>query len=239
MDCTTELTPSRKALVDLLENQLSTPSRSLRAVLATRFISPTLECMIQLSTRSSSAEAGDAQALVVCESTDGEVGRRLVDGDIDIAILASRPEGAVHSLELVRDTYFIWAHENSRLAQLEHISMSDLEGETLALFDLESKLSDPFVLAASKAGVHLIFVGELIRVFELARAGRGFGLTCRNHVDAMRGTGVVGVPFDFLGLTYYLCYRLDRLLSPTGEAFVRYMEGHRTIRGRKVAEVLS
>lgn len=183
--------------------------------------------------------AGDAQALVVCESTDGEVGRRLMDGDIDIAILASRPDGAVHSFELVRDTYFIWAHENSRLAQLEHISMSDLEGETLALFDLESKLSDPFVLAASKAGVHLIFVGELIRVFELARVGRGFGLTCRNHVDAMRGTGVVGVPFDFLGLTYYLCYRLDRLLSPAGEAFVRYMEGHRTIRGRKVAEVLS
>lgn len=178
--------------------------------------------------------AGGAHALVVCESTDGEVCCRLMEGDVDIAILASKPDGAVRSSELVRDDYFIWANEKSRLSRLERISMADLEGETLALFDLEPKLSDPFVLAATKAGVRLAFVGELIRVFELAHEGRALGLTCRNHVDATRGTGVVGVPFDFPNLTYYLCHRLDRDFSPDDEAFLRFMEGHRTLRGRKV-----
>ena len=179
-------------------------------------------------------QAFDAHALVVCESTDGEVCNQLMEGDVDIAILATKPEGAVHSCELVRDDYFIWANEKSRLSRLERISMGDLAGETLALFDLEPKLSDPFVLAATKAGVRLQFVGELIRVFELVHEGKGLGLTCRNHVDATRGTGVVGVPFDFFDLTYYLCYKLDRKLSPADEAFLRFMEGYRTVRGRKV-----
>ena len=181
--------------------------------------------------------ATDAHALVVCESTDGEVCRQLMESDVDIAILASKPDGSVRSSELVRDDYFIWANEKSRLSRLERISMADLEGETLALFDLEPKLSDPFVLAATKAGVRLMFVGELIRVFELAHEGRALGLTCRNHVDATRGTGVVGVPFDFLDLTYYLCYRLDRSLSPADDEFLRFLEGYRTVRGRRVYEV--
>ena len=56
-DCMTEFISSRKPLVVLTENQLSTPSRSSRIVLAATLIRGTLECVIQGSARSSSAAA--------------------------------------------------------------------------------------------------------------------------------------------------------------------------------------
>ena len=57
IDWMTELSPSRMALVAFLENQFRMPSRSYLTVPATTFISGTLECMIQETTRSSSLPA--------------------------------------------------------------------------------------------------------------------------------------------------------------------------------------
>ena len=61
-DWITEFIPSRNPLVALAENQLSTPSRSSRIVLAATFIRGTFECMTHESARSSSPAASSRVA---------------------------------------------------------------------------------------------------------------------------------------------------------------------------------
>ena len=114
--------------------------------------------------------------------------------------------------------------------------MSDLAGQVLAVFDLEPDLTEPFVLATRASGldVGIRFVGEIMRVFELAHENRAVGLTCRNHVEATRGTDVVGIPFDLFPLTYYLCRRVDLHVSPVVESFEQFMNERKTRYGRRV-----
>ncbi len=179
----------------------------------------------------------DAQALVACESTNSDVLRRLRDGECDVAVIAEKPEsGKVQSNELVRDSYFLWVSEKNALSRRDRLSMEDLAGQTLAVFDLEANLTEPFVLAAqgSGVGVNVRFIGEIMRAFELAHENRAVGLTCRNHVEATRGTDVVGIPFDGFALTYYLCRPMNVPVSPAVEAFIRFMDRHKTRYGRRV-----
>ena len=180
--------------------------------------------------------AVDAQALVACEATNAEVLRCLQDGECDIAILAEEPGGKIKASELVRDDYFLWVSKKNALSRRERLSMDDLAGQTLAVFDLEPSLTEPFVLAARASGVEVgvRFVGEIMRVFELAHENRAVGLTCRNHTEATRGTDVVGVPFDLFPLTYYLCWRVDSHISPAVEAFEQFMCGKKMRYGRRV-----
>ena len=58
--------------------------------------------------------------------------------------------------------------------------MDDLAGQILAVFDLEPDLTEPFVLAARSSGIDvgIRFVGEIMRVFELAHENRAVGLIC-------------------------------------------------------------
>lgn len=177
----------------------------------------------------------DAQALVVCESTNAEVLRRLQEGECDIAVLAETPGDSIRSMELVRDSYFLWVSEKNALSHCTCLSLDDLSGQTLAIFDLEPDLTDPFVLAIRKSGVaaNLRFVGEIMRVFELAHENRAVGLTCRNHVEATRGTDVVGIPFDIFDMTYHLCWRAETEMPEAVQVFVRFMEGKRMIYGKR------
>lgn len=180
--------------------------------------------------------ASNAQALVACEATNAEVLRCLQDGECDIAILAERPDGKIKASELVYDDYFLWVSTKNALSRRQRLSMDDLAGQTLAVFDLEPDLTEPFVLAARSSGIDvgIRFVGEIMRVFELAHENRAVGLTCRNHVEATRGTDVVGIPFDLFPLTYYLCRRVDLHISPAIEAFERFMNEKKMRYGRRV-----
>lgn len=178
----------------------------------------------------------NAQALVACEATNAEVLRCLQDGECDIAILAEKPGGKIKASELVYDDYFLWVSARNALSRRQRLSMSDLAGQVLAVFDLEPDLTEPFVLATRASGldVGIRFVGEIMRVFELAHENRAVGLTCRNHVEATRGTDVVGIPFDLFPLTYYLCRRVDLHVSPVVESFEQFMNERKTRYGRRV-----
>ena len=178
----------------------------------------------------------DAQALVAYESTNSDVLCRLRNGECDVAVVAEKPKDSeVRSSELVRDSYFLWVSNKNALSHRSYLSMEDLAGQTLAVFDLEADLTEPFVLAAQASGVevNVRFVGEVMRAFELAHENRAVGLTCRNHVEATRGTDVVGIPFDGFALTYYLFRPIAPPVSPAVEAFARFMDGHRMRYGKK------
>ncbi len=122
----------------------------------------------------------DAQALVTCEATNAEVLRCLQDGERDVVILAERPDGRFKASELVYDDYFLWVSTKNALSRRQRLSMDDLAGQTLAVFDLEPDLTEPFVLAARSSGIDvgIRFVGEIMRVFELTHENRAVGLIC-------------------------------------------------------------
>lgn len=122
----------------------------------------------------------NAQALVTCEAINAEVLRCLQDGERDVVILAERPDGRFKASELVYDDYFLWVSTKNALSRRQRLSMDDLAGQTLAVFDLEPDLTEPFVLAARSSGIDvgIRFVGEIMRVFELAHENRAVELTC-------------------------------------------------------------
>ena len=175
-----------------------------------------------------------AQALIVCESTNAEVLRALRTGECDVAILAEKPDASIHSTELVRDSYFLWVNKKNRLSHATSLSMQDLSGQTLAIFDLEPDLTDPIALEAARHGVTTRCVGEIIRVFELAHDNRAVGLTCRNHVEATRGTNVVGIPFDMFDMTYYLSYRQELTNMSAVIPFLQFVAAKKKTYGRNI-----
>lgn len=172
-----------------------------------------------------------AQVLVSAEVPDDELQAALLRGDYDFALALNPASDDLVKLQVVDDYSFFWVRDGDPLAGRKALSVDDLAGRRVIAYEITYGGYNPLVrlLAKSSIGVRPTFTGEMMLVYEQALRGRAVGLTARNHVEATEGTGVVGVPFPELPISYYLCWRSGRELTGDEQRLVGYIRSRRKI----------
>ena len=176
------------------------------------------------------ASDADCQVLLSDEMPDTECERRLVAGEYDYALLINPVDRDLVSVPIVDDYQFVWVNRRSTLAEKDAIDLVDLEGQTVITMSDDYRNTGRFISLCQTAGVNvdLRFTGEMIRVYELVRAGRGLGLTCRNHIEATADSSMtVGLPLKALSWGFSLCWTRDHVPSEAAVSFLNYMRGLR------------
>ena len=218
-----------KSIVD----ELDATHRGIAALLAHRHNIVRLGCAVGIlgylgenAIEQFNEQNDDCQVLVSDELPDAECARRLMLGDYDFALLTAPPlEGCV-SVQLVQDYHFLWVNLRDPLSRKEQIRLDDLNGRAVASMNDDYHYVSTFIDVCAQAGVHpnLIFTGEMIRVYELARAGKALGLTCRNHAEATaESSKTVALPFKALPWGFSICWRRDHATSESEARFLDYM----------------
>ena len=172
------------------------------------------------------------QVMITDELPDQECERRLNDGDCDFALLIDPVDAGFMRVQIVDDYQFFWVNRRCKIAEKSQLSMADLDGQTVITMGDDYRNTGRFMDLAHRAGVRvdMRFTGEMIRVYELARAGRGLGLTCRNHIEATADSQVtVGIPIKELSWGFSLCYRRDYAPREAEASFIEYMRGLRKV----------
>ena len=159
------------------------------------------------------------------EIPEEQLQESLLTGNHDFGVLLNVTSGDLMRIHLVSDFSFIWVRHDDPLANKNMIDLDDLDGRTVYAFDYDANGYGPMLqsLTSQHVRLDLRFIGEMMRVFEYAYSGKAVGLTTRQHVEAVQGTGVVGVPFARLPVDYYLCYQRDRALSDGDRRLIDYM----------------
>ena len=176
------------------------------------------------------SSGADCQVLLSDEMPDAECERRLMAGEYDYALLINPVDRDLVSVPIVDDYQFVWVNRHSALAGKTAVDPADLEGETVITMSDDYRNTGRFISLCQTEGVSvdLQFTGEMIRVYELARAGRGLGLTCRNHIEATADSSMtVGLPLKSLSWGFSLCCTRDYVPSEAAVTFLNYMRGLR------------
>lgn len=172
------------------------------------------------------------QVLVTGEMPDLRCERALIAGECELALLVDPPSDDFVAIPIVRDYQFFWVHVRNPLSYHNEIVLEDLKNKSIAMVGDEFKNTNRLMGLLTEHGVpvHFHFTGEMMRVYEMARAGVALGLTCRNHVEATaESTRTVGVPFKALPWGFSLCHRRDHALTESEACFVDYLRGKRRV----------
>lgn len=168
------------------------------------------------------------RVLVSEELPDVECTNRLVAGEYDIALLTTPPACGCLCTEIVRDHHFLWINNRDPLSRKPEVRLEDLDGRAVAAMNESYHYTSLFLDRCNEAGVRpkMIFSGEMIRVYELARLGRAIGITCRNHVEATSDSSrTVGIPFRDLPWGIYACWSAKYPMGETTSSFLEFMRG--------------
>lgn len=169
----------------------------------------------------------DVQVYLTAELPDDDLQEALLAGDYDFGVMINVSSEQLVRLHVASDYSFLWVREDDSLASRAMLDLPDIDGRTVYAVRYEFGGGSPVIRAFTdaRARVDLRDVGEMMRVFERVYAGgHALGFTARHHVEATRGTGVVGIPFARLPFDYYLCYRRDRPLSEGDRKLIDYMK---------------
>lgn len=148
--------------------------------------------------------------------TELELEQRLLEGSLDVGILAHPSSEELARRAILTDGHFVWMRRNHEFANRDCLTPHDLDGRALAVLGAEGRWVEALAKPLRSAGstVQFVPVGEMVRVLELAYQGAALGLTTRNHVMALDGNGVLAaVPLDGVFFTYYLCHRRSYMLA--------------------------
>ncbi len=169
--------------------------------------------------------------VVACEELpDVECARHLAEGDYTFALLVNPVAETFQSVSLVDDYQFFWVNRADPLARREEITLDDLRGRTVLMMGDDYQNTGLLIqmLAQRHIDCDVRFTGEMIRVYEYARANRALGLTCRNHIEATAESQVtVGVPIKEVPWGFSICWRADTVPTEAQQWFLSYM---RTLR---------
>jgi DNA-binding transcriptional LysR family regulator len=170
----------------------------------------------------------NAQALLTDELPDAECERRLLDGSYDVCLMTSPVsiDGLI-AVPIVCDYQFLWVSTRNPLSRKDELSVTDLDGQTVVTLREGYKSTPAFLQLCDDVGVEveMRYTSEMMRVYELARAARGLGLTCRNHVEATSdSSATVGIPFKSLPWGICACYLREKPLSAAAASFVDFLK---------------
>ena len=160
------------------------------------------------------------------ELPDMECARRLAEGDYTFALLVNPVPDAFQSIPLVEDYQFFWVNRTDPLARRDGIRLEDLRGRTVLMMGDDYQNTGLLIqmLAQRHIDCDVRFTGEMIRVYEYARANRALGLTCRNHIEATaESQKTVGVPIRELPWGFSICWRQDTAPTEAQQWFLSYM----------------
>ena len=120
------------------------------------------------------------------EASDESVVRNLQKGECGLALLVGQVPVGVQASELYRCRQYFWVNEESPLAGLESLGLSDIAGCDVAIpgagFDCYRRLAE----GAENAGVslgHVYQISEIFQLYEFAASGRGAGFTVEHLVN--------------------------------------------------------
>lgn len=170
------------------------------------------------------------QVLACEELPDVECARHLAEGDYDYALLVDPVSDAFEATTLVEDYQFFWVNASDPLARKGVIHLSDLQGRTILTMGDDYQNTSLLVqmLAQAHVDCDVRFTGEMIRVYEYARAGKALGLTCRNHIEATaESSKTVGVPIKELPWGFSICSRQGVVPTEAQQWFLTYMRSLR------------
>lgn len=169
--------------------------------------------------------------VVACEELpDVECARHLAEGDYNFALLVNPVSEAFEATPLVDDYQFFWVNRTDPLARRDDIVLSDLKGRTVLMMGDDYQNTGLLIqmLAQRHIDCDIRFTGEMIRVYEYARAGKALGLTCRNHIEATaESEKTVGVPVKELPWGFSICWRRDTVPTEAQQWFLTYMRSLR------------
>lgn len=175
---------------------------------------------------------GPGHIVVVEEVPDRLCESNLVEGKYDFALITN-PIGSpeLTRLNLCKDYQFIWVNNGHPLADKHELTLADIAGEAVMTMDRAYKNTEVFerLCAQEDIDISVSYTGEMMRIYEFARTGKGLGLTCRNHGENIESSAVVCLPFKCLNWGYSLCYQKSRLLSQADGAFIDFMLGKRRV----------
>lgn len=170
------------------------------------------------------------QIFVSEELPDNECEARLVQGEYDYALLVNPPDPSLVSIPIVEDYQFMWVNRANPLANASEIRLCDLDKQVIYTLNDDYRNTDLLLRLCTEAGVQptLRFTSEMMRVYECARADKGLGLTCRNHIEATAESQVtVGLPLKALPWGFSLCYRRGHMPTAVETEFMDYMRSLR------------
>lgn len=168
----------------------------------------------------------DCQVFVSEELPDSECEERLIRGEYDCALLVNPPATSLSAVPIVEDYQFMWVNRGDPLASRDELRLSDLDGRTIYTVNDKYRNTGLLLQLCAEVGVRPVFrfTSEMMRVYECARAGKGLGLTCRNHVEATsESQKTVGLPLRALPWGFSLCYHREHVPTAGEIEFMDYM----------------
>lgn len=175
-------------------------------------------------------ETQDCQVFVSEELPDSDCEAHLSQGEYDYALLVNPPDPSLAAIPIVDDYQFVWVNRASPLAGQDEVSLHDLDGQIIYTLNDDYRNTGLLLQLCAEAGARptFRFTSEMIRVYESARAGKGLGLTCRNHVEATaESQKTVGLPLKALPWGFSLCYRRGHVPTELEARFMDYMRSLR------------
>lgn len=157
----------------------------------------------------------------------------LESGDLDFAILKSRPEFVNRRfthIELVKnDPLVVMTAKGSQLAKKETVHLSELGELKLTTGDRNSHLYRQMekLYQENKQDFNISFstVEDSDMITELISEGFSDTLATRSVADALTGSGITGVPIEPPQLlTTYLAYRKNARLGGAEKAFIAHIK---------------
>ena len=151
---------------------------------------------------------------------------RLNEGLYDLAFTLWPYGSEFETIELYRDSHFLWMSANDPLAKKSSVSVEDLEGRSLHSVGPEYKGHNELQKLLSEKNITLgksIVSGEMVLLYHLASTNKGLSLTVRHKVELLGGdSSITARPIDELPWRFGLSYKKGRALSARERAFVSF-----------------
>ena len=151
---------------------------------------------------------------------------RLRDGYYDMAFTLWPYADEFETIELYRDSHFIWMASTDPLAQKDAVAIEDLEGKALHSVGPEYKGHNELQRLLESKGVRLgksTVSGEMDWLHHMAGTGEGLSLTVRHKAELFGDDrSITARPVPELPWRFGLSYKKGRALSAHERAFTSF-----------------